>query len=229
MGTKREVFISGGTGYIGRPLAVRLSAGRHRVHVLARPGSESKVPAGAIAAPGNALNEESFAAQVEGCDTFVHLTGVSHPAPWKEKEFRAIDQVSLEASARAAVAAGVSHFVYVSVAHPAPAMKAYIRVRTECEAYLRQQRLTCSILRPWYVLGPGHRWPIALKPLYALMEALPSSREGARRLGLVTLEEMVAALTWAVENPPHETRIMEVPAIRAGRMIVGRAEGVSAR
>ena len=23
-----------------------------------------------------------------------------------------------------------------------------------------------TILRPWYVLGPGHRWPYALKPMY---------------------------------------------------------------
>ena len=228
MSTKREVFISGGTGYIGRPLAVRLAEEGHKVRVLARPGSETKVSAGAIVAPGNALDERSFESQVTGCDTFVHLTGVAHPAPWKEKEFRAIDQVSLGASARAAAKAGVLNFVYVSVAHPAPTMKAYIRVRTECEAYLRQLRLTCSILRPWYVLGPGHRWPIALKPVYAMMEALPSTREEARRLGLVTLDQMVAALASAVENPPAETRILDVPAIRSTGRIAGLAESVSA-
>ncbi len=144
----------------------------------------------------------------------MHLTGVARPAPWKEKEFRAIDFVSLHASARAAAAANIGHFVYVSVAQPAPTMQAYIQVRSECEHFLGPLRLTCTILRPWYVLGPGHRWPMVLKPLYALLESIPSTREGARRLGLVTLEQMTAALVWAIENAPAATRILDVPAIR---------------
>ena len=38
---------------------------------------------------------------------------------------------------RVATAAGITHFVYVSVAHPAPAMHAYIAARTACEALAR--------------------------------------------------------------------------------------------
>jgi len=211
------VFISGGTGYMGRVLTAQLAARGHRVRALARRGSEQKVAAGVEAVLGSALEAASFSPQVHGCDTFVHLTGVAHPAPWKEREFRAIDLASLRASAEAARAAGVTHFVYVSVAHPAPMMKAYIRVRSECESILAGLGLTCTILRPWYVLGPGHRWPVVLKPVYALLESFAATREGARRLGLVTLEEMTAALLWAAENPPAETRILDVPAIRACR------------
>jgi hypothetical protein len=47
------------------------------------------------------------------------------------------------------------------------------------------------------------------------MERVPISREGARRLGLVTLAQMTRALVHAVENPPPAGRIMEVPEIRA--------------
>jgi hypothetical protein len=53
-----------------------------------------------------------------------------------------------------------------------------------------------------------------LKPFYALLESIPSTRVGALRSGLVTLEQMVDALVWAIENPPSETRILDVPAIR---------------
>ncbi len=200
---------------MGRVLAPQLIAHGHRLRVLARPGSESKVPSGASAILGDALDAASFAPRVQGSDTVVHLTGVAHPAPWKEAAFRAIDLVSLRASAQAAHAAKAGHFVYVSVAHPAPAMKAYIRVREECEGILADLGLNCTILRPWYVLGPGHRWPIVLKPVYRMLESFESTREGARRLGLVTLEQMTAALLWAVEHPPERTRILDVPAIRA--------------
>lgn len=215
----RQVFLSGGTGYVGRALVAKLIAKGYRPRVLARAGSEHKVPAGAEAVPGNALDPATFAGAVSSADTFIQLTGVAHPAPWKEQAFRAIDLASLKASASVAKSAGVSHFVYVSVAQPAPVMKAYIRVRQEGEATLKALGLAATILRPWYVLGPRHRWPAAMKPLYALLEAIPATRDGARRLGLVTLEQMAAALLWAVENPPPngngDARILDVPAIRA--------------
>ena len=162
----KQVFLSGGTGYVGRALVTKLIEHGHRARVLARPGSENKVPAGAEVVPGNPLDPATFSAAVSAGDTFVQLTGVAHPAPWKEREFRAIDLVSVRASAQAAKAAGVSHFVYVSVAQPAPVMKAYIRVRQEGEAILKTLGLTTTILRPWYILGPGHRWPMVMTPVY---------------------------------------------------------------
>jgi uncharacterized protein YbjT (DUF2867 family) len=213
--TRNSVFISGGTGYLGRAVGAQLIERGHQVLALARKGSEHKVPAGAIAVPGDALNAATFSARLPEAGTLVHLTGTPHPAPWKEREFRAIDQASLRASAQAAAATHIGHFVYVSVAHPAPTMKAYIAVRRECEALLEELGLTRTILRPWYVLGPGHNWPRLLQPAYRLMERTSRFREGARRLGLVTLQEMVSALVWAVENPPDRLRVLDVPAIRA--------------
>jgi uncharacterized protein YbjT (DUF2867 family) len=144
----------------------------------------------------------------------VHLVGVSHPAPWKEREFRAVDLASVRASVTAARAGEVKHFVYVSVAQPAPVMKSYIQVRAECEAIIADSGLNASILRPWYVLGPGHRWPVVLIPIYALFEHLPGTRDSATRLGLVTIDQMVAALSWAVENPATGRKIISVPEIR---------------
>lgn len=96
-------------------------------------------------------------------------------------------------------------------------MQAYIAVRTECEAAIESASLNATILRPWYVLGPGHRWPYLLLPIYKLSELLPSTRAGAQRLGLVTLEQMISALTVAVEHPISGIRVMTVPDIRAAR------------
>ena len=106
------------------------------------------------------------------------------------------------------------HFVYLSVAQPAPAMRAYVAVRAECERLITASGIPATFIRPWYVLGPGHRWPYAILPIYALLERLPGTRDTARRLGLVRLREMVTALAWAVENPPDGMRILDVEAIR---------------
>ena len=96
-------------------------------------------------------------------------------------------------------------------------MKAYIAVRAECETLIRESSLNATILRPWYVLGPGHRWPYVLVPAYWLLERISCTREGARRLGLVTLEQMLQALTDAVESPSTGVRVLGVPEIRTDR------------
>jgi uncharacterized protein YbjT (DUF2867 family) len=93
-------------------------------------------------------------------------------------------------------------------------MHSYVAVRREGERLIREAGLNATVLRPWYVLGPGHRWPYLLIPFYALAEWIPAMRAGARRLGLVTRAQMVAALVAAVENPPSGVRVVEVAEIR---------------
>jgi len=212
------VFVTGGTGYIGRRLIEALLARGHRVRALVRPESAGRVPAGAITVVGNALEASSFAAAVTPADTIVHLVGTPHPSPSKAAEFQRVDRPSILATVEAARRAGAAHLVYVSVAHPAPVMHAYIEARSAGERAIADAGLTATILRPWYVLGPGHRWPYLLIPFYAVSRLIPSKRESARRLGLVTLPQMVNALVRAVENPPRpgQIRILEVPDIQSG-------------
>ena len=211
--------MTGGTGYMGSRLIPLLAGRGHAVAALVRPGSEAKVPPGCRVVVGDALDADTFAAQVPPADTLVQLVGVAHPSPAKADLFRRVDLPSARASADAAARAGVAHFVYVSVARPAPAMKAYQEARAEGEAASEKEGLKATFLRPWYVLGPGHRWPLLLLPGYWLAERLPSTRDAALRLGLVTLGQMLAALVFAVENPPAGIRIVDVPGIRGAAAI----------
>ena len=212
----RDVFVTGGTGYVGRRLIERLQSRGHRVRALARASSTSRVPVGATAVTGDALDADSVAAALRPGETIVHLVGTPHPSPAKAAEFVRVDLAGARASVAAAARVGARQIVYVSVAHPAPVMHAYIAVRAQGEQAIRDAGLTATVLRPWYVLGPGHRWPMALIPLYVLASLVPAWREGALRLGLVTLDQMVSALVRAVEEPPPAgtVRIVEVPAIR---------------
>ena len=208
------VFVTGGTGFMGRNLIVELLHRKCTVRALVRHGSEHKLPHGCEAVQGDAFDKASFAAQISPADTFVQLVGVTHPNPSKKDEFRAVDLRSARAAIEAAREAGVAHFVYVSVAQPAPVMKFYLAVRAEIEQLIRESGLNATILRPWYVLGPGRRWPSLLKPMYWLMERIPATRESAQRLGLVTLEQMVSALVRSVEHPAQGVRVLGVPEIR---------------
>lgn len=213
-----SVFLTGASGFMGRSLASELIRRGHRVRGLVRPGSETRVAPGCEGVSGDALDAFTYSEYIPPADTFVHLVGVSHPDPSKAAQFRSIDLASALEAVKAARSAGVRHFIYVSVAHPAPVMRAYIAARLEAEEAIRASRLDATILRPWYVLGPGRRWPLLLKPFYWLVAAIPSTRDSARRLGLVTLPQMIQTMARAVEQPANGIRIVEVPDIRISRL-----------
>jgi uncharacterized protein YbjT (DUF2867 family) len=212
---QRNVFITGGTGYLGQFLVPELIKRGHTVTCLVRPGSENRLPAGAHPVVGDALKQSTFKDRIPPADTFVQLVGVPHPSPAKAAEFRSIDLVSVRESVAAANAAGIQHFVYLSVAQPAPVMQAYLAVRAEGESMIHQSGMNATFIRPLYVLGPGHRWPCVLLPFFWICALIPSRRAAALRLMPVTLAQTIRALVQSVENPPSGIRIVEAAEIRA--------------
>jgi uncharacterized protein YbjT (DUF2867 family) len=209
-----NLFVSGASGYIGRPVVAELLARGHAVRALVRAGSVGKLPKGAEAVVGDALDAATFEKRVALCDTFIQLVGVAHPSPAKAKELRSIDLVSIRESVKAVQNTTVRHFLYLSVAQPAPVMQEYVAVRAEGERMVRASGLSATFIRPWYVLGPGHRWPYLILPLYWMWSAFPSQRDTARRLYPVTLGDMVASICDAAEDLPVGVRIIEAPEIR---------------
>jgi uncharacterized protein YbjT (DUF2867 family) len=144
------------------------------------------------------------------------LLGVAHPSPRKARQFREIDLRSVKASVDAASVADVSHFIYVSVNQaPSGIMKAYQEVRKEGESYCIAKKLNCTFLRPWYVLGPGHWWPVLLLPFFAIAYIVPEWRKKARNRSLVTINQMIRSLVRSVEEKPAPLHILEIPQIRS--------------
>jgi uncharacterized protein YbjT (DUF2867 family) len=166
------------------------------------------------------LDSEQVFKSLRKDDTVVHLVGTPRPNPSKAKEFVRLDLPSIRSVVAACRRVSVAHLIYVSVAHPAPVMHAYIAARVEGEKAISDAGLTATIIRPWYVLGPGHRWPVLLVPLYAIAGLIPAWRPGAERLGLVTLKQMVATLARAIDDPPARgsIRIVDVPGIRSAHL-----------
>ncbi len=203
---------------MGRALSSELLRRGHAVRALVRRGSESRAVAGCEVIAADPLDAATYREALRGVDTFIHLVGVAHPNPSRAAEFRSIDLASAREAAGAAAWANLEHFIYVSVAQPAPIMREYIAARQEAEAAIRDAGLNATILRPWYVLGPGRRWPLLLLPVYFVMGLAPRTRTSAQRLGLVTLPQMVATLAGAVDHPARGVRIVEVPGIRLSRL-----------
>ncbi|GAB2814477.1 NAD-dependent epimerase/dehydratase family protein [Ferruginibacter profundus] len=206
------VFITGGTGYIGTRLIKALQQDGHfHIKALVRKGSENKLPAGCEIIFGNALDADSYQNNITPATIFVHLVGVAHPSPAKKVQFKNIDLVSVQQAAKAATTAGIQHFVYLSVSmYPTRIMKDFQAVRAEGEAVLLQQHFISSFIRPWYVLGPGHWWPLLLKPVFFILKFLPTKKEAAIHLDTVTIAQMIKAVVACIKTQPDKNNIVDV-------------------
>ena len=158
------------------------------------PGSENKLPSGALPVLGNALDGASFAGAIPPGATVVHLVGTPHPNPAKATGIPTrrsrIDQGHLAAAQRSAV----RHLVYVSVAHPAPVMQAYIAARQEGELLVRTSGIRATIVSHGTSWGRVIAGLICWCRVYAILRWFPTARDGAERLGLVTRRAMIATL-----------------------------------
>lgn len=211
----QPIFITGGTGYIGSRLIRLLAKEGYNVNALVRKGSEHKLPPGCTRIIGNALDAASYKYNIPANSIFIHLIGVSHPSPKKKELFRSIDLVSIQEATKAATYAKASHFIYLSVAqHPTRIMANYQQVRQEGEELLKKAGLNATFIRPWYVLGPGHWWPVLIKPLYWLMKLFPATRDTAQKLDTVTINQMLNTLVKATKELPEKVSIYEVADIR---------------
>ncbi len=205
-----KVFITGGSGYIGSRLIPELIKNGFEIFALSRNGSEKKLPSGCNVISGDALNSSSYESTIPPCETFIHLVGVAHPGPGKKEQFKSIDLASIQQAVPSALKAGVKHFIYLSVAHPAPVMKDFIEVRMKGEELIRKSGMNATFIRPWYVLGPGHYWPYVFVPFYKLFEIIPSTKESTKRLGLVKIDQMVNCISYSVKNPANGIKIFNV-------------------
>lgn len=209
-----KIFITGGTGYIGSRIIQELLRNNFEIKALVRKGSESRLPGNCIPVLGNALKNSTYKDQISPCETFIHLIGVPHPGPWKKKQFNSIDLVSVQQAVPAALNAGIKQFIYLSVAHPAPIMKDYIEVRMKGEKLIKESGMNASFVRPWYVLGPGHYWPVIMLPFYKIFEKIPSTKEFAYRLGYVKIDQIINCILYSVKNPSEGIKIYDVNEIK---------------
>ncbi len=210
----QNIFITGGTGYIGTRLIKALQKEDYNILALVRKGSENKLPNGCKWVEGNALDASSYKDKILPSSIMVHLVGVAHPSPSKKEQFKAIDLVSIQEAVKAAVHANVEHFIYLSVSmYPTNIMKDFQLVRAEGEQLLLDSGLRTSLIRPWYVLGPGHWWPLILKPFFFIAK-LAGKKEAVENLDTVALPQMIRALVHAVKNLPATNIVYDVQKIK---------------
>ena len=113
-----DVFVTGGTGVVGRPVVRRLLERGRKVVGLARSEAARRVleKDGARSVPGDVTDEEALARGMDGCSVVFHIAGLNAMCLRDPTELRRVNVLGTRAVLRAAARAGVPKLVYTSSA-----------------------------------------------------------------------------------------------------------------
>lgn len=208
-----HVLITGGTGFIGRNLTRSLIEAGHQVRLLVRPSQSSpKLDTGVpIDVVVTSLNDRrGLRAAMVGIDTVYHLAG----AEWKGayESLLEIDILGTQRIANVAAEVGIDRFLYVSHlgadrASAYPVMKA----KAIAEEHIRRSGVNYTIFRSAVVFGPQDGFTSGLG---LILKTIPyiflMPGDGRVLLQPIWLEDLVACLTWVIDDPETNNQLFEV-------------------
>lgn len=208
-----RVLLTGASGFVGRHLLHDLIARGYRVRTAGR-GTAPIAPAVEHMAIGDLGAPIDWQPLLEGVDHVVHSAGLAHAdGDTPEERYQAVNTQATLALARAAQAAGVRRFVFLSSIRaqsgpisgapiseadaPAPT-DAYGRSKLAAEQGLAKLDLDWIALRPVLVYGPGVKANMAaLLKLARLPLPLPLGGLSAKR-SLLAIENLSEAIAFAL-------------------------------
>lgn len=156
-----NVFVTSGTGFVGREIVAQLAAGGHKPIVLARNrGSlaveELATRTMAKVVPGDVFDRRSLESMA-GADAVIHLVGIIREAG--ETTFENVHFQGTRNVIAAAQMAGVRRLVQMSaLGTRESAVSRYHKTKWQAEEAVRQSGLDYTIFRPSIIYGPGDQF-----------------------------------------------------------------------
>lgn len=203
----KRVFVTGGTGFVGKAVIRALRANGFIVRCLVRPGSEANLKGfeGIERVPGDVLLPKGIEASIEGCSALVHLVGIIRERPGRGVTFERHHAVATANMVKAAEAAEVPRFLQMSALGTRPgACSRYHQTKWEAEETVRGSRLEWTIFRPSVIFGPGDGFVSMLARMIRWLPVVPVIGDGRYRLQPAPIEQVAEGFARALLR--HETR-----------------------
>ncbi|MFQ5898578.1 MAG: complex I NDUFA9 subunit family protein [Candidatus Methylomirabilia bacterium] len=213
-----RVFLTGGTGFVGKAVIHALQARGLTVRCLVRPGSEQHLRGfeAIERVPGDVLSQQGLAASMQGCDTVIHLVGIIREHPSRGVTFKRLHPVATANVVGAAESAGVRRYLQMSALGTRPSARSrYHQTKWQAEEAVRQSKLEWTVFRPSVIYGPGDGFITMLARLVRRLPIVPVIGDGRYRLQPVPVEQVAEGFARAVERGTTVGQTYEVGGPRA--------------
>jgi NADH dehydrogenase len=230
------ILVAGGTGFVGAAIVRELVRRDKKVAVLSRhPDPERFAGLDVEFRQGDVTQPETLVTVMRGAEAIVGTQQFPNSPienPGKGYTFEKIDAEGTENLVRAAKAAGVGRYVYLSGAGATPEGRHWFRAKWRAEAAVKESGLTYTIIRPSWVYGPEDK---SLNKFMNMSRFLPFvpliGNAGKQQMQPVFVDDVARAVADSLENPAANNQLFELggPEVMSMSDVVRTALQVSGR
>jgi NADH dehydrogenase len=199
-----KVFVTGGTGFVGREVLRQLVEAEHGVRALVRPGSEEKlaVHEGVELVSGDATDPATLAGALAGCEAVIHLVGIIREFSSRGITFEHLHVEATHNVLAAAQEQGIGRYLYMSSNGTGPSgTTGYHRTKWAAEQAVRASDRDWTIFRPSLIFGKGGEFVTMLADLIRKMPVVPVIGDGRYRMQPVAVNQVAESFVLALGMP----------------------------
>jgi uncharacterized protein YbjT (DUF2867 family) len=194
-----RVLVLGGTGYVGRHVAVALREAGHDVSVASR-RLKSPPWRGVRTVPADLRDPASLGAALKGQEALVHAVGLIRNRRLKGQTFERVVAEGTKNLMAACKDVGIQRFVLVSANGTRVDGTSYQRTKWHAEEAVRGSGIPATIFRPSIVYGADDDFTNKFRKLMRL-GAVPYFGRGDYMLAPVKAEDLARAVARSLEVP----------------------------
>ena len=199
-----KVFVTGGTGFVGREILGQLLSAGHEVRALVRDGSQDKLSGHQNLEThiGDVTDAASLIGVLDGCDAVIHLVGIIREFPGRGITFKKMHVTATENILEACDEQEVQRFLHMSSNGTRErGSTAYHRTKWQAEELVRASGLDWTIFRPSLIFGRGSEFVKMLTELIRRIPVVPVIGDGQYRMQPVSVEQVAVSFVKALAMP----------------------------
>lgn len=226
----KRVLVTGAEGFVGARVVARLLEQKRQVVALDLRSGGEPPPPGVIRVVAD-LGSDGWQRWAEGCDAAVHLAGTAREEPRRKVTFERVHILATRNLVASLARLGVKRLIHVSAEGAGrDAASAFLRSKWAGEEAVRASGLRWTIVKPSLVFGPGDCFSATLAAWLRRLPLFPVPARGSLRLQPLAVQDLVAALTAAVDRQDlagREIRVCGPEVVTLDELIrrAGRAVG----
>jgi NADH dehydrogenase len=206
----KNVLVTGGTGFVGRPIVESLANRGYKVTVFAR-GQKPRfgLPSGARFVAGSIEDSSSISRSLDGIEAVIHLVGIIFE--YRGATFEGIHHQGTQNVINAMKQSGVKRYIHMSALGSRPyATSRYHQTKWMAEEAVRASGLDFTIMRPSAIFGPKDEFINVFARLCRTSPLVPVPTTGHGKIQPISVLDVAEIFSRSVESEAHIGKTYEI-------------------